>query len=293
MLNAALINDYLTLCKPRVVLLMLITAWIGMYLASPNFLQWRIIIFSTIGIGCAASAAAVINHLMDRHIDGNMARTATRPLASGRIYPYQAIIFAICLICIAWAILSIFVNMLTTILTFATIIGYAIIYTMYLKRATPQNIVIGGISGAMPPLLGWTAISGEINSDALLLTLIIFTWTPPHFWALAIYRVNDYKTAKIPMLPVTHGIFITKVCLLAYTFLLLAVSCLPFVTKLAGIIYLISALNLNLVFIYYATRLLMAKEMHEHYLAIKTFNFSIIYLLLLFMTLLIDSGIHL
>lgn len=293
MLSTTLINDYLTLCKPRVVLLMLITAWVGMYFASQNFLQWHVIIFSTIGIGCAASSAAIINHLMDRHIDSHMSRTATRPVATGRITPHKATIFAICLACIAWIILSCFVNMLTTLLTFATLIGYAVIYTMYLKRATPQNIVIGGLSGAMPPLLGWAAISGDINNYALLLALIIFTWTPPHFWALAVYRVNDYKAANIPMLPVTHGVAITKLCLLAYTFLLLAVSCLPFVTNLAGFLYLSISLILNIIFIYCAIRLFIAKHINEHRWAIKTFNFSIIYLLLLFITLLIDNRIYL
>lgn len=292
MLKIALLNDYLTLCKPKVVFLMLITTWVGMYLASPEYLHTQAILFGTIGIACAAGSAAIINHLMDRQIDRKMSRTAARPIAAGRVTPIQAIIFAACLAVIAWLLLSTLVNMITAILTFATLVGYAIIYTMYLKRATSQNIVIGGLSGAMPPLLGWTAVANEIHPHALLLVLIIFTWTPPHFWALAIYRANDYKAANIPMLPVTHGIAFTKLCLLLYTFLLLAVSCLPFVVNLAGLLYFSIALLLNGLFIYFTIRLYKADNASEHRWAIKTFNFSIIYLLLLFMALLIDNRMY-
>lgn len=293
MLHLSIANDYLTLCKPRVVLLMLVTAWVGMYLASPSQLAWQTIFFATVGIACAAGSAAIINHLMDREIDRKMSRTAARPIASGKITPIRALAFAMILANIAAALLINFVNMLTTILTFATLIGYALIYTLYLKRATPQNIVIGGLSGAMPPLLGWTAISGHIHSYPLLLVLIIFTWTPPHFWALAIYRNNDYKAANIPMLPVTHGIQFTKFCLLLYTFLLLAVTCLPFAARNAGYVYLASALILNACFIYLVLRLYKSVPSTEHRWAIKTFNFSIMYLLLLFTALLLDHRIQL
>ncbi len=291
MTSVATLNDYLTLCKPRVVLLMLVTAWVGMYLASPNIIYWKHIVFGTLGIAFAAGSAAIINHLMDRHIDQKMRRTAARPLAAGRITPLHASFFALCLACIAWLILCQFVNVITALLTFATLLGYAVVYTLFLKHATSQNIVIGGLSGAMPPLLGWTAISGNIHAHALLLVLIIFTWTPPHFWALAIYRANDYKAANIPMLPVTHGIRYTKFFLLLYTILLLAVCCLPFVVGLAGSLYLCGALILNAIFIGFALRLYRADVVHEHSLAIKTFNFSIVFLLILFGLLIIDHGV--
>jgi heme o synthase len=280
--------DYLTLCKPRVVLLMLSTAWVGMYLASPTYLDWPRMVIATLGIAFAASAAAIINHLLDRNIDSKMARTAFRPIASGRISPKQAIIFAIILAILAWSLLYICVNRTTAILTFASVIGYAIIYTMYLKRATPQNIVIGGLAGAMPPLLGWSAISNNIDPRSLILVLIIFIWTPPHFWALAIYRVKDYRNAAIPMLPVTHGIQFTKLCLLLYTILLIAVTCLPFVIQMAGFKYLIIATLLNTYFLYLTVRLYFSNGVQEHRLAIKTFNFSLSYLLILFIGLLLD-----
>ncbi|HSX20644.1 MAG TPA: heme o synthase [Gammaproteobacteria bacterium] len=292
MIKVSIFNDYLTLCKPKVVLLMLITAWVGMYLASPHALQWHAIAFGTLGIASAASAAAIINHLMDRQIDRKMSRTAARPIATGRITPLRALLFAASLGIVAWFVLSQLVNMTTALLTFATLIGYAVIYTMYLKRATPQNIVIGGLSGAMPPLLGWTAISGTIHAHALLLVLIIFTWTPPHFWALAVYRADDYAAAHIPMLPVTHGIKFTKLCLLLYTLLLLAVSCLPFVVGMVGYLYLSSALLLNGIFIYMALHLYKATGPAVHVYAIKTFNFSIIFLLLIFTALIADHGVH-
>lgn len=288
MLTTVSIRDYLTLCKPRVVALMLITSWVGMFMASSNWIPLAPFIFGTFGIACAAGSAAVLNHLMDRHIDCKMSRTATRPIASGRITPQNAMIFALVLAIIAWVLLSNLVNMVTTILTFSTVFGYAVIYTLYLKRATPQNIVIGGLSGAMPPLLGWAAVSGDINPYSLLLVLIIFVWTPPHFWALAIYRVNDYAAAKIPMLPVTHGIAFTKLCLLLYTVLLCAVTCLPFVVGMSGWLYFATALSLNAVFLVLSIRLYRASGVVQHGLAIKTFNFSLIYLLILFSILLLD-----
>lgn len=290
MLNHTIFKDYLTICKPRVVLLMLITAWVGMYLASVNVLPWNIYLYATIGIAFAAGGAAVINHVLDRGVDKKMQRTAFRPVANGRIQPYQAIIFAFALSTIAWVILYYLVNAVTAILTFATLIGYAFIYTSYLKRATPQNIVIGGLSGAMPPLLGWTAVSGHISPEGLLLVLIIFVWTPPHFWALAIYRVNDYATANIPMLPVTHGVPYTKLSLLLYTILLSAISLLPFAVKMAGGLYLTIALCLNAIFLYLAIKLYSATQDLQRRLAIRTFHFSQVYLLLLFLALLIEKS---
>ncbi len=289
-----MLNDYLTLCKPRVVLLMLITAWVGMALASQNVV-WPTLIFATLGIASAASSAAILNHLLDRSIDQKMSRTAQRPIASGRISPRQASIFALSLAAIAWIILSQLVNTTTAVLTFATLVGYAAVYNIYLKRATPQNIVIGGLAGAMPPLLGWTAITGQINPYSWLLVLIIFTWTPPHFWALAIYRIKDYAAADIPMLPVTHGIHFTKLCILLYTILLSAVTCLPFATQMSNWPYFIVAIILDGIFISFALRLYFASKDQEHNIAIKTFNFSITYLALLFIALLFDHhfGAHL
>lgn len=268
---------------------MLITAWVGMFLASPLVTPWNALIYGTVGIAFAAAAAAIINHLLDRHIDRFMSRTAARPIAAGRVHPNSALLFACILAILAGYILIKKVNATTSSLTFATLLGYAFLYTLYLKRATPQNIVIGGLSGAMPPLLGWSAVSGNIHHNGILLVLIIFVWTPPHFWALAIYRAKDYSAAKIPMLPVTHGIPYTKLNILLYTILLLAVSCLPFVTELCGIMYLCSALILGIIFLIYAVRLFFATGIQEHKLAIKTFNFSIIYLTLLFIMLLVDN----
>lgn len=268
---------------------MLVTAWVGMFLASPTQIPWHAIVFGTIGIACAASAAAIINHLMDRHIDRNMLRTALRPIAAGRINPTKAFIFALILMAIAAIVLNYYVNQTTALLTLATFIGYAVIYTMYLKRATPQNIVIGGLFGAMPPLLGWASVSGNINPYGVLLVLIIFAWTPPHFWALALYRTTDYAAADIPMLPVTHGKKFTKLCLLLYTFLLLAVSCLPFVVKLAGITYFVTALALGTIFIYLAIRLYKISADQENKLSLRTFKYSILYLFLLFSVLLLDN----
>ncbi len=290
MINVTLVNDYITLCKPKVVLLMLITAWVGMYMASDQHTTFATIAFASIGIACAAGSAAIINHYIDRRLDLMMTRTEQRPIASGRISAKQALLFALALsICALWCLLA-KVNLITSLLTFGTLFGYALIYTIYLKHATPQNIVIGGLAGAMPPLLGWAAVSGDINSYSMLLVLIIFTWTPPHFWALAIYRVNDYAKANIPMLPVTHGIKFTKLCLLLYTILLCVVTLLPFVVGMSAIIYLLSATLLNIIFLYFAIRLYLAKDVAEHRLAIKTFNFSLLYLLLLFGSLLIDHS---
>lgn len=283
-----MLNDYLTICKPRVVLLMLVTAWVGMYMANPCKFAWQLYIYATIGIACAASSAAIINHLIDRHLDRKMQRTQHRPLASGRMIPQRALLFSLTLAGCAWWVLTQHVNALTAYLTFATLFGYAVVYTVYLKHATSQNIVIGGLAGAMPPLLGWSAITNTVSPYSLLLVLIIFTWTPPHFWALSIYRVNDYANAAIPMLPVTHGIKYTKFCLLLYTILLTAVTCLPFVVGLSGICYLSAALLLNLIFVVQAIRLYTAAIDQERKLAISIFRYSIMYLFLLFLFLLID-----
>ncbi len=278
-------RDYLQLCKPRVVLLMLVTAYVGMHLATPGLVPLHVIIFGTLGIALAAGSAAVINHLVDRRIDAMMGRTRRRPLPTGKINTANAITFAIALGISGMVILATLVNPLTAELTFITLLGYAFFYTMFLKRATPQNIVIGGAAGAAPPLLGWTAVTGHVNADALLLVLIIFTWTPPHFWSLAIHRQAEYAKADIPMLPVTHGIRFTKLNIFLYTLLLIAVTMLPFVTGMSGFIYLAGALILGLVFLYHASRLLFT---HDNRAAIQTFRYSIIYMLLMFILLLAD-----
>ncbi len=276
---------YYELCKPRVVMLMLITSLVGMFLAAPGLVPWQILIFGNLGIGLTASAGAVVNHLADRQIDAIMRRTQGRPLPAGKVSPAMAIVFAILLAVIGLSLLLIFVNTLTAILTFLSLLGYALIYTVFLKRATPQNIVIGGLAGAAPPLLGWTAVTGHLDYGGLLLVLIIFVWTPPHFWALAIYRVEEYTKAHIPMLPVTHGIPFTKLNILLYTCLLFAISLLPFVVAMSGLIYLIGAVILGLRFLYWAIKL---KNSDDPKVAMKTFRYSIVYLMLLFVVLLVD-----
>lgn len=278
-------RDYLELCKPRVVALMLLTVLVGMYLATTSMVPYDLLLTSLLGIGLCASSAATINHLLDRHIDAMMLRTEKRPVAHGRISVMEAASFAMILGLSGLFVLAYFVNPLTAMLTFVTLIGYAGIYTGYLKRATPQNIVIGGLAGAAPPLLGWTAVANHFDPQALLLVLIIFTWTPPHFWALAIYRLDDYRQAKIPMLPVTHGVAFTKLSILLYTILLLLVSVLPFVTRMSGVFYLAGALLLGGRFLYWAIRLY---RHDEAVLAMRCFRFSIIYLMSLFLFLLID-----
>ncbi len=276
---------YYELCKPRVVALMLITTIVGMLLAKPGMPPWPILIFGNLGIGLTAAAGAVINHLVDRRIDAVMYRTQGRPLPSGKISPHIAVIFAVLLATLGLGLLVTFVNLLTAVLTLFSLVGYALIYTVFLKRATPQNIVIGGLAGAMPPLLGWTAVTGHLDYGGLLLVLIIFVWTPPHFWALAIYRVEEYAKAHIPMLPVTHGIAFTKLNILLYTWLLVAVTMLPFAVGMSGVIYLIGALLLGGGFLYWAIRL---KYSNNPKVAMKTFSYSIIYLMLLFVLLLVD-----
>jgi protoheme IX farnesyltransferase len=277
-------QNYLTLCKPKVVLLMLVTTWVGMQLA-PGARSWIIVWWTTVGVACAGGAAAAINHVLDRHIDRHMRRTHRRPVVLGNITPRQALIFSAVLASIGLGLLSFFVNKLTACLTAFTVLGYAVLYTVYLKRATPQNIVIGGAAGAMPPLLGWTAVTGHVDPNAWLLVLIIFTWTPPHFWSLAIAKRTEYQNAGIPMLPVTHGVRFTQLCILLYTILLLLVSLLPFLTGLCSLRYVIAALLLGLAFIIQALRLFFDASVK---MAFQTFQFSIVYLLLLFMVMLLD-----
>ncbi len=278
-------RDYLELCKPRVVALMMLTALVGMQLATDNIVPWNALVFGTLGIALMAGSAAAVNHLVDQRIDSMMARTQRRPLPTGRISARHAWFFAALIGCLGMTILIMFVNTLTAVLTLFTLIGYAGIYTLYLKRATPQNIVIGGVAGAAPPMLGWVAVTGHLDPNSLLLVLIIFAWTPPHFWALAIYRQQDYAKANIPMLPVTHGVRFTKLNILLYTLILTAGSLLPYAVGMSGIIYLISALLLNLGFLAYAIVLLLT---NNNKVAIRTFHYSIFYLMMLFVTLLVD-----
>jgi len=281
-------KDYLELTKPKVVLLILLTAIVGMYMVPDATVTLDVLIIATIGIGFAASGAAVVNHVVDQRIDTLMARTAKRPVATGRIDDKKAIIFAAFLSITSMVLLFGFINPLTAILTFFGLVGYAFVYTMYLKRATPQNIVIGGLSGAIPPLLGWTAVDGaggEIHPHALLLVLIVFVWTPPHFWALAIFRKEEYAKADIPMLPVTHGIKFTKLNIVLYTILLLFAAALPYLVGMSHLIYLCCSTILGLIFLYYALKLQMTEERK---IAMDTFKYSITYLMVLFVVLLID-----
>lgn len=278
-------RDYVELCKPRVVMLMLLTALVGMYLAVPGWVPFPLLVTSLFGIGLCASSAAAINHLVDRRIDAIMARTKKRPVAHGRVSVKQAAWFALIMGSLGLVVLAVFVNQLTALLTFISLIGYAGIYTGYLKRATPQNIVIGGLAGAAPPLLGWTAVTSQLDPQALLLVLIIFTWTPPHFWALAIYRYEEYQHAEIPMLPVTHGIQFTKLTIYLYTILLLVVSVLPFIVGMSGLFYLIGALVLGARFLFWVHQLY---HTDKRVVAMQTFRFSIVYLMLLFVFLLVD-----
>ena len=281
-------QDYLTLCKPKVVSLIIFTAVVGMFLATPNMVPWDVLIYGTIGIGLAASSAATINHVIDYRIDSIMARTMRRPLPEGKISIVNAIIFAWFLGTISMGILAFLVNTLTAGLTALSLIGYGFIYSMFLKRATPQNIVIGGAAGAAPPVLGWTAVTGTLDPNSLLLFLIIFVWTPPHFWALAIYRRDDYAAADIPMLPVTHGVEFTRLQILLYTILLFVVTLLPYLVGMSGLFYLVGAVLLGAGFLYHA---ILMRFNHDDRLAMRTFSYSIIYLMLLFAFLLIDHYI--
>ena len=282
-------QDYYELTKPKVVLLLLLTALVGMCLASDSWISWKILIAGLIGIGFLSSAAAVVNHVVDKEIDSKMARTFNRPVAKGKVSPQKALVFAGLLTVVGYVILELWVNRLTAVLTLAGLLGYAVVYTMYLKRATPQNIVIGGLAGAIPPLLGWTAVTGEIHAHALLLVLIVFIWTPPHFWALAIHREKDYAKAKVPMLPVTHGIEFTKTSILLYTVLLCVVCLLPYLIGMSGLIYLAGSTLLNAGFLYYAWKL---KFTATEQTAMQTFKFSIIHLMVLFVVLLVDHYVR-
>ena len=278
-------RDYLELTKPKVVVLMLITSLVGMFLATRAGVPWTVLVFGNLGIGLCAGGAAAVNHVLDRRIDALMARTHKRPLAEGRISALAALSFALLLAVSGLALLLIFTNALAAWLTLASLLGYAVIYTGFLKRATPQNIVIGGLAGAAPPLLGWVAVTGHVTAEPLLLVLIIFAWTPPHFWALAIHRKAEYAKADIPMLPVTHGEHYTKVHILLYTCVLLAVSLLPFVFHMSGALYLACALGLGARFLHWAWVLYRGTQPHA---AINTFKYSIYYLLWLFAALLVD-----
>lgn len=278
-------RQYLELCKLRVVILIVFTAVVGMFLAVPGWPPLSALLAGTLGIGLAASSAAAINHLLDRRIDAKMKRTKHRPLATGQLTERNVLIFALSLGTAAMAILVLWVNALTAMLTFLSLIGYAIVYTAWLKRATPQNIVIGGAAGAAPPVLGWTAATGSLDPQALLLFLIIFIWTPPHFWALAIYRKEEYALVDIPMLPVTHGAEFTRLQILLYTILLVIVTTLPFLTGMSGLVYLAGVSVLNAGFLRYALRMMRSKDV---LLPMYTFAFSITYLMVLFAFLLAD-----
>ena len=279
------IKNYYELCKPNVVLMMLITALVGSMLASKTLAPLSLIALAMLGIGLCASSAAAINHIIDRKADANMNRTENRPIPQGEISPFKASIFAFTLGGLGAAILVIYVNTLTALLTLASLIGYAFIYTVYLKRATPQNIVIGGLAGAAPPLLGWTAVTNSVDPNSLLLVLIIFAWTPPHFWALAIHRKDDYAKENIPMLPVTHGVQFTKLQIILYTIIMMLVSLFPFVVMMSGVFYLFSALILGIIFLYYSIALYFDEE---NKFAFPTFVYSIYYIFLIFAALLID-----
>ena len=285
MQGSAIWRTYVTLTKPKVVALMLLTALVGMCLAVPGALPLQQSLLGMVGIGLMAASAAAFNHLIDRRIDAIMARTHRRPLPQGDIAPIRVAAFALMLGVVGFLVLFFGVNTLTAWLTFASLLGYAVVYTMYLKRATPQNIVIAGIAGAMPPLLGWSAVTGELHSNAWLLVMIIFIWTPPHFWALAIHRRDDYAKADIPMLPVTHGVEYTKTSILLYTVLLALVCLMPALVGMSGPVYWIGSIILSAGFIGYAWKL---KFNPTEKTAIETFKFSIYHLMLLFLLLLVD-----
>ncbi len=278
-------RDYYQLTKPKVVALLVLTAWVGMMLAQPGLPKLGLMISATVGIGLLSAAAAAMNHIVDQRIDAQMARTYHRPVARGRLSTQQAVKFSLLLAGSGFLLLFITVNPLTAWLTLASLFGYAVVYTMFLKRATPQNIVIGGLAGAMPPLLGWTAMTAEVHAHALLLVMIIFTWTPPHFWALAIHRRDDYAKVNMPMLPVTHGIEFTKSAIFLYTLVLFLVCLLPYLVGMTGAVYLAGSTLLNLGFIWYAWQLKFNAKPET---AMATFKFSIWHLMVLFLLLLLD-----
>ncbi|MDA7788525.1 heme o synthase [Gammaproteobacteria bacterium] len=280
-----LIKNYYLLCKPNVVYMMLICALVGMLLAEDTVSSIPTILIALFGIALCSGSAAAINQVIDRKADAAMTRTDQRPLPQGELSAFHASCFALVIGILGAIILFVFINTLTMILTLASLVGYAFIYTVYLKRATPQNIVIGGLAGAAPPLLGWASISNTIDPHALLLVLIIFVWTPPHFWALAIYRKDEYAKESIPMLPVTHGVAFTKLQIVLYTIILFIVSILPYIVLMSGGIYLVSAVILSSIFLYYSIKLYFSDD---DAIAMKTFNFSIYYIFLIFVALLLD-----
>ena len=279
-------RDYYELTKPRVVMLIVFTAIVGMFLSVPGWPDAGALIFGTLGIGLAASSAAVFNHVLDHRVDIQMMRTRGRPLPQGKLTEGSALRFASILCVVSMIILWFLVNPLTAVLTFLSLIGYAVVYTVFLKRATPQNIVIGGAAGAAPPVLGWTAMTNEVTGSALLLFLIIFVWTPPHFWALAIARKDEYARVSIPMLPVTHGEEFTSLNVLLYTILLVLITIIPYLTGMSGLIYLGTALVLGAIFLSYAVRMRLSQQDPE--LPMRTFKYSITYLGVLFAALLVD-----
>ena len=283
--EAPLWRAYWELTKPGVVALLMVTAVIGMFLATPGLPPLRVVVLGSLGLALAMMSSAVINQVMDQRIDAIMARTRQRPLVQGRVDTRAALFFAIVLCLLSLGILTVYINPLTAVLTFFGVIGYAGIYTLWLKRATPQNIVIGGIAGAIPPLLGWTAVTNQVHPHALLLVLIIFAWTPPHFWALAIHRRDEYAKADIPMLPVTHGLEFTKTSVLLYTIILFLTALLPYLTGMSGLIYLAGSTVLGLVFLVYAVKLKFRQDPRT---PMQTFGYSITYLFLLFLFLLVD-----
>ena len=283
-------GDFLELCKLKVVSLIVFTAVVGMFLAVPGLVPIDKLLFGTLGIGLAASSAAAINHVLDARIDAVMRRTQRRPLPTGHLREPEALAFAIVLGVVSMLILGALVNPLTAVLTFVSLIGYAIIYTVFLKRATPQNIVIGGAAGAAPPVLGWVAVTGEVHAHALLLFLIIFTWTPPHFWALAIARKDEYAKVNIPMMPVTHGVEFTRLQILLYTVLLFIVGLLPWLTGMSGLLYLAGAIIFGGGFLYYAVAMMRSNRPE---LPMKTFSYSITYLMGIFSFLLADHYVPL
>lgn len=282
------LRDYLILCKPRVVLLMLLTTWAGMYLAAIHTIPWWLWLNATLGIAFMSGAAATLNHIIDHRVDAVMERTKARPLPSGKLTLSKAGYFAFIQGTLGFVILYVGVNALTAILTLLAAIGYSAVYSLYLKRATSQNIVIGGLSGAMPPLLGWTAVSGQLDPQGWLLVLIIFTWTPAHFWALCLHRFEDYKQVPVPMLPVTHGIPFTKFNIVLYSFLTAAVSLLPYAIGMSGELYLIGALLLDIGLLVYALKLQFAANVNDNRIALRTFHYSLVYLTALFLIILLD-----
>lgn len=289
MIARATWRDYLEMCKPRVVALMLLCAVVGMFLATPGMVPLHVLILGTLGIGLVAGSAAVVNHLADAEIDARMARTHNRPVATGRITLAQGLMFSAVTGVLGFVLLYVWINPLTAWLNLASWVGYGLVYTMFLKRATPQNIVIGGLFGAAPPLFGWTAVTNSIDPGGVLLVLIIFAWTPPHFWALALDRKAEYESVDIPMLPVTHGDAFTRLHILLYTIILVLSTLLPFAIGMSGLIYLAGALALGGGFLYWAVVLMRNKNPRA---PMETFRYSIVYLMVLFGFLMVDHYFH-